>query len=82
MLLKLTRVSFSVQQKLFTPGPLNTTKSVKRAMQVDYGSRDPTFLSKLDYIRQGVLELANAPSQDYTAVLLQGSGTYAIEATY
>jgi hypothetical protein len=42
----LTRIcrAFASQQRLFTPGPLNTTRTVKEAMLIDYGSRDPLFL--------------------------------------
>lgn len=50
-------------------------------MFTDYGSRDPLFLKKLDYIRTGILELAGCDPKLYTTILLQGSGTYAIEAT-
>lgn len=65
---------------LFTPGPLSTTQSVKDAMRVDMGSRDPAFISILSEIRSELVSIAQC-SEDYTAVLLQGSGTYAVEAT-
>ena len=80
MIPKLVRIAFS-QQRLFTPGPLNLTESVRSAMLIDYGSRDPLFLNKLTNIRQGILDIADANSNDYTAVIMQGSGTYALEAT-
>ena len=50
-------------------------------MFVDYGSRDPLFLKNLKSIRTGLLDLAGCDPELYTAVLIQGSGTYAIEAT-
>uniref|UniRef100_A0A914V2X9 Uncharacterized protein n=1 Tax=Plectus sambesii TaxID=2011161 RepID=A0A914V2X9_9BILA len=31
--------------KLFTPGPLNTSKTVKEAMLSDVGSRDVSFIN-------------------------------------
>ncbi|WP_425050425.1 2-aminoethylphosphonate--pyruvate transaminase [Psychromarinibacter sp. S121] len=64
---------------LLTPGPLTTTESVKRAMLRDWGSRDPEFEALTAGVRQGLLRIANA-GDDYTAVPLQGSGTFAVEA--
>ncbi|CAD8122929.1 unnamed protein product [Paramecium sonneborni] len=69
-------------QILFTPGPLLTTKTVKEAALVDMGSRDPKFIQIIQNIRSSLLKLSNVDEKDYTAVLLQGSGTYAIEATF
>jgi len=64
---------------LFTPGPLTTSESVKTAMLRDLGSRDPEFLSVVDDIRRRLLELGHATGS-YEAVLMQGSGTFAIES--
>ncbi|KAM3140413.1 hypothetical protein pb186bvf_007573 [Paramecium bursaria] len=69
------------QQILFTPGPLLTTKSVKEACLIDMGSRDPEFIKIIKYIKQRLLDISNVSNEEYVAVLLQGSGTYAIEAT-
>lgn len=66
---------------LFTPGPLTTAKSVKEATLTDLGSRDTEFISHVQFIRQKLLELAHADSPDYEAVIIQGSGTFGIEAT-
>ena len=33
------------EKKLFTPGPLSTSKLTKSSMMYDYGSRDPLFLN-------------------------------------
>ncbi|CAF0747507.1 unnamed protein product [Adineta ricciae] len=68
--------------KLFTPGPLTTSLTVKKAMLHDLGSRDTVFLNIVAYIREKLLHLADASADDYTAVLLQGSGSYAVEATF
>lgn len=65
---------------LFTPGPLTTSAKVKRAMLRDPGSRDADFIALVASIRQRLLDLAKAPSSDFTTVLLPGSGTSSIEA--
>ncbi len=66
---------------LFTPGPLTTSSTVKQAMLRDLGSRDAEFVEVVQGIRQELLELAGV-SQDggYEAVLMQGSGTFGVEA--
>src|SRR5215469_17528617 len=64
---------------LFTPGPLTTSESVKTAMLRDLGSRDQEFLSVVGDIRRRLLELAHVTGS-YEAVLMQGSGTFAIES--
>jgi 2-aminoethylphosphonate-pyruvate transaminase len=65
---------------LFTPGPLSTSETVKRAMLRDLGSRDTEFLEVVRKIRCRLLELANVADGSYEAVLMQGSGTFAIES--
>jgi 2-aminoethylphosphonate-pyruvate transaminase len=65
---------------LFTPGPLTTSDTVKQAMLCDLGSRDAEFLEVVRKIRHRLLELANAADGSYEAVLMQGSGTFAIES--
>ncbi|XP_014667500.1 PREDICTED: 2-aminoethylphosphonate--pyruvate transaminase-like isoform X2 [Priapulus caudatus] len=67
-------------KKLFTPGPLCTSKTVKEAMLLDYGSRDTTFIETVKYIREKLLDVAGVDPSQYTCVPLQGSGTYALEA--
>jgi 2-aminoethylphosphonate-pyruvate transaminase len=64
---------------LFTPGPLTTSESVKTAMLRDLGSRDQEFLSVVGDIRHRLLELGHVTGS-YEAVLMQGSGTFAIES--
>jgi 2-aminoethylphosphonate-pyruvate transaminase len=64
---------------LFTPGPLTTSDSVKTAMLRDLGSRDLEFLSVVDDIRRRLLALGHGTGW-YEAVLMQGSGTFAIES--
>lgn len=44
--------------KLFTPGPLTTSLTVKQAMLHDLGSRDSVFLHIVAHIRAKLLEIA------------------------
>ena len=70
-----------IRKLLFTPGPLNTSDQVKRAMLRDVGSRDREFLELVRNIRGELLDLGGvSQSAGYEAILLQGSGTYAVEA--
>jgi 2-aminoethylphosphonate-pyruvate transaminase len=66
---------------LFTPGPLTTSATVKQAMLRDLGSRDGAFIELVAAIRRRLVGLAGVAPGDYTAVLMQGSGTFGIEAT-
>jgi 2-aminoethylphosphonate-pyruvate transaminase len=65
---------------LFTPGPLTTSPTVKKAMLRDLGSRDIEFIGLVKDIRHKLVELGQAGLDRYTAVLLQGSGTFGLEA--
>ena len=65
---------------LFTPGPLSTSETVKLAMLHDLGSRDSEFLSVIKNIRRRLLELGHVGDGSYEAVLMQGSGTFAVES--
>ncbi len=64
---------------LLTPGPLTTSPTVKLAMLADWGSRDVEFRQLVANIRQKLLQLAGA-GRSYECVLVQGSGTFAVEA--
>ncbi len=64
---------------LLTPGPLTTSRTVKLAMLADWGSRDVEFRQVVANIRKGLLKLANC-GPEYECVIMQGSGTFAIEA--
>lgn len=66
---------------LFTPGPLTTSLTVKQAMLRDLGSRDFEFIRIVREIRQELLKLAEADGRGYEAILMQGSGTFGVEAT-
>jgi 2-aminoethylphosphonate-pyruvate transaminase len=65
---------------LFTPGPLTTSPTVKAAMQRDLGSRDAEFVEIVSQIRNRLIGLGNAEQPDYECILMQGSGTFAIES--
>ena len=64
---------------LLTPGPLTTSRGVKSAMLSDWGSRDVEFRRVVSEIRKGLLGLAGC-DESYECVIMQGSGTFAIEA--
>lgn len=70
-----------MDNKLFTPGPLNTKLSVKEAMLHDMGSRDKEFLEVVKEIRSELLNIAGlTPEDGYDTVLMQGSGTFGVES--
>ncbi|XP_052273868.1 2-aminoethylphosphonate--pyruvate transaminase-like isoform X2 [Dreissena polymorpha] len=69
-------------KKLFTPGPLGTSMSVKQAMLRDLGSRDVEFISLVKYIRTKLCKIAGVPQSEFTAVPMQGSGTYGVESVF
>ena len=50
-------------------------------MNWDYGSRDPKFLHIVKEIREKLLEISHVNSQTHTTIILQGSGTFGVEAT-
>ena len=65
---------------LLTPGPLTTSASVKQAMLRDWGSRDGDFIHLNRRIRDRLVAMTGA-ERTHVCVPLQGSGTFAIEAT-
>lgn len=67
---------------LLTPGPLTTTETVKEAMMGDWCTWDDDYNQGIvQNTRARLVRLAASRPDDYTAVLLQGSGTYCVEAT-
>ena len=75
-----TTVPEDRDKPLFTPGPLTTSRTVKEAMLHDLGSRDFEFIDLVRSIRRRLLKVGGVESPDYEAIILQGSGTYGIEA--
>ena len=65
---------------LLTPGPLTTSPATKAAMQRDWGSRDAEFIALNGRIRERLTALAGA-QDSHVCVPVQGSGTFAVEAT-
>ncbi|WP_174301136.1 2-aminoethylphosphonate--pyruvate transaminase [Caulobacter sp. S45] len=65
---------------LLTPGPLTTRDATRRAMLQDWGSRDPAFIALTAELRERLLGVVGGAGT-HVAVPLQGSGTFAVEAT-
>lgn len=68
---------------LLTPGPLTTSSTVRQAMLRDWCTWDDDYnKGVVTKIRSRLLDMAVGSNTDeYTTVLLQGSGTYSVEAT-
>ncbi len=66
--------------KLLTPGPLTTTHTVKSVMMFDHCTWDDDYKQITLEIRKGLLKLAHASEEEYTVVLMQGSGTFGVES--
>lgn len=67
---------------LLTPGPLTTSESVKAAMMSDWCTWDEDYnIGIVEVIRKELTELASSCPEAYTAVLMQGSGSFCVEAT-
>ena len=70
---------------LLTPGPLTTTRTVRAAMLQDYCTWDDEYNQRVSDIRHRLVRLAGhggPPASDkFTSVLMQGSGTFVVEAT-
>lgn len=68
---------------LLTPGPLTTTDSVKNSMLKDWCTWDKDYNENIVMsIRNQLVLLAKATPNEYTSVLMQGSGTFCVESTY
>ncbi|MEE1196257.1 MAG: 2-aminoethylphosphonate--pyruvate transaminase [Lachnospiraceae bacterium] len=69
-----------ITYKLLTPGPLTTTETVKKEMLTDHCTWDDDYKSITQKIRKELLELAHVSEEEYTVVLMQGSGTFGVES--
>lgn len=67
------------RMRLLTPGPLTTSLTTKEAMLHDWGSRDGAFSAMTARVRERLAAMAGG-TNSHTTVLLQGSGTFAVEA--
>jgi 2-aminoethylphosphonate-pyruvate transaminase len=65
---------------LLTPGPLTTTKGVKASMLRDWCTWDDDYKNLVQEIREKLVRLATDRTDLYTCVLMQGSGTFAVES--
>ncbi|MBT4932149.1 MAG: 2-aminoethylphosphonate--pyruvate transaminase [Rhodospirillaceae bacterium] len=65
---------------LLTPGPLTTAPETKQAMLHDWGSRDAGFIETNARVLSRIVAIANA-ADSHVCVPVQGSGTFAVEAT-
>jgi 2-aminoethylphosphonate-pyruvate transaminase len=66
---------------LLTPGPLSTSKTVKSAMLKDWCTWDDEYnLEIVQSIRRQLVKLATESENDYSSILMQGSGTFSVEA--
>lgn len=67
---------------LLTPGPLSTSPTVRASMLRDWCTWDDDYnLGIVTPIRQQLVALATSTAlDDYTSVLMQGSGTFSVEA--
>jgi len=72
------RLTLNTSRKLLTPGPLTTRHSVKRAMLTDHCTWDDEYKEITISVMKDITSIA--ANSDYATVLLQGSGTYAVEA--
>ncbi|MEZ4664390.1 MAG: 2-aminoethylphosphonate--pyruvate transaminase [Caldilineaceae bacterium] len=70
----------SKDKLLFTPGPLTTSATVKQAMLRDLGSRDYEFMALVKEVRARLLAIGGVAAPAYEAIIMQGSGTFGIEA--
>ena len=66
--------------KLLTPGPLTTTDTVKQVMMFDHCTWDDDYKQITQEIRKNLLKLAHVDEKEYTAVLMQGSGSFGVES--
>ena len=69
-----------VRYKLLTPGPLTTSRTVKEEMLFDRCTWDDEYKEMTQKIRADLLQLAGASEEEYTTVLMQGSGSFAVES--
>ncbi|MFM5404470.1 2-aminoethylphosphonate--pyruvate transaminase [Aeromonas veronii] len=73
----------AVDYLLLTPGPLSTTATVRAAMLQDSCTWDADYnQGVVEPIRRELVRLATGPEyqSDYSAVLLQGCGSYVVES--
>ena len=66
---------------LLTPGPLSTSKTVKQVMLRDWCTWDNDYNKIVQGIRTQLIKLAGENTdENYSSVLMQGSGTFCVES--
>ena len=66
---------------LLTPGPLSTSKGVRNALLQDWCTWDDDYnVEIVQNIRRRLVKMATKDLEKYTAILMQGSGSFAVEA--
>ena len=68
------------QPWLLTPGPINTSQMVKQAMLQDWGSWDGDFRAMTKAMCEQLVSYVD-DNGEFVCVPVQGSGTFAVEAT-
>ncbi|MGI6654839.1 MAG: 2-aminoethylphosphonate--pyruvate transaminase [Christensenellales bacterium] len=68
----------NAEHKLLTPGPLTTRHAVKHAMLTDHCTWDDTYKAITTSVMNDITHMA--ADDAYATVLLQGSGSYAVES--
>lgn len=66
---------------LLTPGPLSTTGSVKEKMLRDWCTWDDDYNNIVQSVREDLIDLSSDSPEHFTCTLMQGSGTFSVEAT-
>ena len=69
-----------INYKLLTPGPLTASATVKAEIMADHCTWDNDYKQITRKIRSELLELAHVEPEEYTAVPMQGSGTFGVES--
>ena len=65
---------------LLTPGPLSTSTTVRRVMQRDWCTWDKEYNALVQDIRSRLVTMATVQPEQYSAVLMQGSGSFSVES--
>ena len=65
---------------LLIPGPLTTSKKVSNVLMNDYSAREDYFINIIKSVRKNLLKISDTNPNDYTTILMQGSGTFGNES--
>lgn len=66
--------------KLLTPGPLTTSLPVRLEMLADRCTWDDDYKDITQFVRRTLLDIAHVSGDEYTTILMQGSGTFGVES--